>query len=209
MSYQSIKKAVEVKCKELKRDVPLIIAVSKGQPIEKILKAYHEGCRDFGENRLQELEEKKVQLPSDIRWHLIGPVQSKKVNKVVGANYLIHSVDTPQLAKLISSKGVPTQCLLQANTSGEKSKSGASFDEWVKAWDEVKNLPGLKILGLMTIAPLTDDPEMIRKTFKKLKELGEKLSLKELSMGMSQDWMFALENGATMLRIGSALFQNM
>jgi pyridoxal phosphate enzyme (YggS family) len=175
-----------------------------------MLPLYNQGCRHFAENRVDAALEKMELLPEDIQWHLIGTLQKNKVRKVIGKFALIHSVDTPELAKKISDcsleAGLKTPILLQVNTSGEASKHGLSFEEWQKNYPEVANFEGIMIKGLMTMAPLVDDEKIIRTTFARLRELGKVLKLQHLSMGMSQDFPLAIAEGATLLRIGSALF---
>lgn len=197
---------------------PQLIAVSKYSSPEEILEAYRQGCRTFGENRVQDLLEKIPVLPADIQWHFIGTLQKNKVRKVVGKVALIHSVDHPALAEKISEVSrelsVKSAILLQANCSGELSKHGLTPHEWLQALDQVVQLPGIEICGVMTMAPLTDDQEAIVQTFQMLKMFFEELrssyaalhSLKHLSMGMSHDFPLAIQEGATLLRIGSAIF---
>lgn len=201
---------------KIKKEIPkevILVVVSKGQTIDDILQCYNAGARDFGENRLEEFLEKKAKLPSDIRWHMIGTIQSKKVSKIVGQFDLIHSVDTPELAKKIDTKGVKSRILLQCNTSGERSKQGLSPEEWLQQYDQIKNLKYVVVEGLMTMAPLTTDSQVIHNCFKNLRKLKDELSkrgrpLPHLSMGMSGDWRIALEEGATLLRIGSSIFKS-
>ena len=172
---------------------------------------YESGCRNFAESRVDAALEKIQQLPTDINWHLIGTLQKNKVRKIIGKFKLIHSVDSPELAKKISDcsleAGLKTSILLQANTSGEASKHGLNADEWLKRYQEVEGLQGVKVEGLMTMAPLVEDEKIVRNCFYALKKLGEKLKTYHLSMGMSQDYPLAIAEGATLLRIGSALFK--
>lgn len=183
-----------------------LVVVSKYQPLSKILEVYGEGCRDFGENRIQEALEKIAEAPADINWHLIGSLQKNKVNKALGKFSLIHSVDSFELAEKLSRSGQES-VLIQVNTSGESSKHGLSIEEWRPFLDSLFSLPNLKIEGLMTMAPLTEDIKIIRQTFRKLRLFGEELKLPQLSMGMSHDYEIALEEGATIVRIGSAVFK--
>lgn len=195
-----------------------VIAISKNISLESMRSVYQEGCREFGESRIQESVGKIAELPKDCRWHFIGSLQSNKVGKVISSFQLIHSVDTLQLAHKIShmsqERGIKTSVLLQVNTSGEASKHGLSPEEWKKALDSMNQLPGLKIEGLMTMAPFTDDHQMIRDCFHKLyvlreswrSEMKDPLIFRHLSMGMSHDYLIAIEEGATLLRIGSAIF---
>lgn len=191
---------------QLIKEVPVkIVAVSKGCSLEQILALYEVGCRDFGESRVQEALLKIEKAPKDIRWHFIGKLQKNKVRKVIGKFFLIHSVDSFDLAEKISQvsqeMNVVTSILFEVNTSGEPSKSGFKPEEV-----RLINLSGISLKGLMTMAPLTDNIHIIRKTFSDLRLLRDKLGLKELSMGMSSDYWIAIEEGATMLRLGSCIF---
>jgi hypothetical protein len=179
-----------------------LVVVTKNHSIDEIMQVYNEGCRDFGENRLQEALPKIEALPKDIRWHFIGSLQRNKVNKVVENFSFIHSIDSLPLAEKIAATGKKIPCFLEVNTSGETSKHGFTIEECEK----LPKMEGIEIVGLMTMAPLTDDKRVIRSCFSKLRLLKEKLGLKFLSMGMSHDWRIALEEGATHLRIGSAIF---
>ena len=195
-----------------------LVAVSKNRSPKEILEAYEGGCRHFGENRvLDALDKISVTLPG-VFWHFIGMLQTKKINKVLGKFALVHSIDDPQLAETIALRGKSgghvTPVLLQVNVSGEASKQGLSPEEWIRSFERVVLLPGIEIQGLMTMAPLTDDEGVIRKAFAGLRELrdtlqqmaGENISLCHLSMGMSNDYHHAIAEGATILRIGSAIF---
>lgn len=201
-----------------KREEISFIAVSKGRSPDDIKEAYTAGCRDFGENRIPEALEKMELCPQDIRWHFLGHLQRNKVSKIIGRFVLIHSIDTPELAEKVSEmslqKGVRTSILLEANTSQESTKSGFSPAEWDKVFLQLLDLQGIEILGLMTMAPLTEDKGLIRHTFSELRSLRDHLQqrahtradLSILSMGMSHDYEIAIQEGATLLRIGSALF---
>lgn len=193
-----------------------LVCVSKTHNWQEIEPVYQAGCRNFGENRVEEALEKMEHAPTTINWHFIGTLQKNKVNKILGKFSLIHSVDQYDLAKKISDASLQnqltTQVLLQVNTSGETTKHGLSTDEWMPHIDNLFNLPGIRIQGLMTMAPLTDDKALIHKTFADLRLFKEKLelitqhSLPHLSMGMTNDYPIAIEEGATLLRIGSAIF---
>lgn len=188
----------------------VLVAISKGRSVEDIRAVYDLGLRDFGENRVDEALNKMEQLPSDIRWHFIGKLQKNKVNKVIGRFTLIHSVDSVELAEKISASscegGLKSALLLETNTSGEPTKSGLSPDEWRKRYRDLLDLKGIGIEGLMTMAPLTEDEGVIRHCFSELRLLGEELHLQTLSMGMTNDFPLAVQEGATLLRIGTALF---
>jgi pyridoxal phosphate enzyme (YggS family) len=179
-----------------------LVAVTKGHSWDECQPLYREGIRDFGENRLQEALPKMEEAPVDARWHFIGTLQKNKVNKVAGRFALIHSVDSFELAEKIS-KTAPQDILLQVNI---RHRHGFTPDELRKSFEALRALPNLSIQGLMTMAPDTEDTAIIRDTFRTLRKLRDELGLKELSMGMSHDWQIALEEGATLLRIGTLLF---
>lgn len=192
-----------------------LVAVSKGQSVEKIQELYFLGVRDFAENRVPEALEKMEQLPSDIRWHFIGKLQKNKISKMLGRFALVHSVDTPELAQKISEASlkahVCTHVLLQANTSGERAKGGLVPEEWEEHYPDTLSYKGIEMHGLMTMAPLTGDEAVIRHCFSQLARLEQRLekrggNLTILSMGMSQDFSLAIQEGATLIRIGAALF---
>lgn len=201
---------IAVKCGRDPKEITLV-AVTKGHSLEHVMPAYEAGCRDFGENRLLEVLEKISKTPDDLRWHLIGTLQKKKVPKAVGTFALIHSVDTFALAQKISQyserSGVETPILLQVNTSGEEAKHGLSPEDWKHVYEDVIKLPGISVHGLMTMAPLIEDKSRIRDCFSRLRELRDELQLtRHLSMGMTNDYPIAIAEGATILRIGTAIF---
>ncbi len=193
-----------------------LLAVTKTFPVETIQAAYDLGLREFGENRVQEALEKIPALPSDIRWHLIGQLQTNKINKILGLFVLIHSIDSVELAEALSKRQTRTtqDVLLEVNTSGESSKSGVLPEEALAVAQKIATLPFLCLTGLMTVGPLTDDVQKQRAAFKKLKELFDAAKaqswagdrFKTLSMGMSSDFEMAVEEGSTLVRLGSALF---
>jgi len=196
----------------------LLVAVSKGRSVEDIQGLYEAGQRDFGENRLQELESKWNLLPQDINWHFIGTLQTKKVPKVVGRIALIHSVDSLELAEKISEvsskRQITSNILLQVNPSNEATKHGFTVERCREQFAELLELPAVKIRGLMTMAPLTEDEGCIKQCFNDLYQLFSELQAKyqpveftELSMGMSHDFQLAIAHGATLVRIGSHLFK--
>ncbi len=187
-----------------------LVAVTKGVAPSVIAAAFELGIRNFGENRVQEAEEKIKQLshlnPRPV-WHMIGHLQSNKVKPALALFDIIQSVDSVKLAQLISRytrKKVPV--LLQVNVSGEASKSGFPLSEIGQAFEAISRLPQIGIKGLMTIAPVGDNPEDVRPVFRKLWELGDSFRLEHLSMGMTDDFEVAIEEGATMVRLGRALF---
>ena len=200
-----------------RRDVALI-AVSKTKPVEMLEEAYRCGIREFGENKVQELCEKAERLPGDIRWHMIGHLQRNKVKYIVDKVYLIHSVDSLRLAEEISKealkKQVTVDILGEVNVAEEESKFGSTVEETLQLVKEMAVLPGIRIKGLMTIAPFVEDPEENRKYFAKLRQLAvdieskniDNVTMNVLSMGMTGDYEVAVEEGATMVRVGTGIF---
>lgn len=192
-----------------------IIAVSKEVSLDKLQLLYSQGCRQFAENRLQEALSKLDHLPKDIHWHWIGPLQKNKVKHVVAHFPIIHSVDSFSLAEKIGKEGKDVKIFLEVNTSNEETKLGFSPEELKDGYKALQNLPNIQILGLMTMAPLTEDEKLIRDCFAKLRELRDELQEKTkphhqmhcLSMGMSNDYPIAIQEGATHLRIGRKLFE--
>ena len=194
-----------------------LLAVSKTFPVSDILQAYADGQRIFGENRLQEAMEKMPQMPQDCEWHLIGPLQRNKVRKALEQGFaLIQAVDSLKLAATISriagELGITAHILLEVNIDGEASKHGFTPQQLEEEWEALTELPGLDIRGLMCIPAPVDNPQDARPAFAALRTLAEKLRergplpLPELSMGMSQDFEVAVEEGATIVRVGSAIF---
>jgi pyridoxal phosphate enzyme (YggS family) len=187
-----------------------LVAITKGVGVSAIRAAFEHGIRDFGENRVQEAEGNIAQLANlkpAITWHMVGHLQSNKAKSAVELFDIIHSVDSVRLADILNrrvEKLLPV--LLEVNVSGEATKGGFSAGETEAAVKEIKQLPNLKVLGLMTVAPFVADPEEVRPVFRKLRELRDSLGLKHLSMGMTDDFEVAVEEGATMLRIGRAIF---
>ncbi len=190
-----------------------VVAVSKTHPVSVLEQVYAKGCCEFGENRVPEFLEKAA-FPfrghGDVHWHFIGPLQKNKVAKIIGKTTLIHSVDSYDLAKKISEasveSGVITAILAQVNTSGESSKQGFTPQEFTQTLQLLKELPGITLEGLMTMAPLTENEVTIRRTFATLRKLRDDAGLLHLSMGMSNDYKIAVEEGATLLRVGSKIF---
>ena len=188
-----------------------LLAVSKLQSEDKIKALAAEGQIHFGENYVQEALEKIENLVSlSLQWHLIGPLQKNKV-KFLQKNFAyIHSVNSLELAQLISSKAEALQhrqkIFLQVNLSNESSKAGFSEATLLQLWPQLKELSGIQIVGLMTMPPLENEPEKNRPYFQTLKKLGAQLHLKEFSMGTSQDFLVALKEGSTWIRIGTMLF---
>ncbi len=200
------------------RDEVTLIAVSKTKPVSMIEELLPGGTRDFGENKVQELMEKYEVLPKEIRWHLIGHLQRNKVKYIVDKAYLIHSVDSLRLAETISEegvkKGVTVPVLIEVNVAGEESKFGVSLGETEELVRAIAKLPAIQVKGLMTIAPYVENPEDNRVHFSKLKQLSvdirnkniDNVSVDVLSMGMTGDYQVAIEEGATMVRVGTGIF---
>ena len=200
------------------RDEVTLIAVSKTKPVSMIEELLPGGTRDFGENKVQELVDKYEVLPKDIHWHLIGHLQRNKVKYVVDKACLIHSVDSMRLAETISEegvkKGVTVPVLIEVNVAGEESKFGVALEETEGLVREIAKLPSIQIKGLMTIAPYVEDPEENRVHFSRLKQLSvdiknkniDNVSMDVLSMGMTGDYQVAIEEGATMVRVGTGIF---
>ncbi|MCK4963669.1 MAG: YggS family pyridoxal phosphate-dependent enzyme [Dehalococcoidia bacterium] len=187
-----------------------IVAVTKGLTAQAIEAALEAGIRHIGENRVQEAREKIARL-SNLQpcatWHMVGHLQTNKVKTAVEIFDIIHSIDSLRLAEALSGRARNTvPVLLQVNISGEEPKSGFSEAELPKAVEDVARLSMLKVKGLMTIAPLVSDPEEVRPIFRRLRELRDSLGLEHLSMGMSDDFEVAVGEGATMVRIGRAIF---
>ena len=203
-----IKDSVNEILKELKNSK--LIAVSKTKPVSDIMEAYEVGIRDFGENHVQEILEKKDKLPDDIRWHMIGHLQTNKVKDIVDKVYLIHSVDSVKLAKEIDKqakkKGLVVNILLEINVALEESKYGFKVEELDDAIKEISSLDNVCIKGLMCVAPYTPTPEDNRVYFKEMNKLKNKYKLEILSMGMSNDYLIADEEGSTYVRIGTKIF---
>lgn len=195
-----------------------LITVSKTKPVELLQEAYDAGSRDFGENKVQEMLDKIPQLPSDIRWHMIGHLQRNKVKYIVDKVFLIHSVDSLRLAEEISKEAVKKQVevniLVEVNVALEESKFGTTTSEALSLVEAISALPGIHIQGLMTIAPYVENEEENRIIFRKLKQLSvdiaakniDNISMNVLSMGMTGDYRVAVEEGATYVRVGTGIF---
>jgi PLP dependent protein len=193
-----------------------LIAVTKTFSAECVRDAYEAGQRDVGENRLQEAESKIPLLPSNLRWHYIGQLQRNKVRKVLPLFCMIHSIDSLRLAQYTNEvardMGLFPQVFLQINHAAEESKAGFSLEDLHSSWDALMHLDRLEIVGLMTVPPPVNDPEESRPWFAALRVLRDQLAretgtpLPYLSMGMSGDYRIAIEEGATHVRIGSAVF---
>lgn len=199
------------------KDVTLI-AVSKTKPVSMLQEAYMEGCRDFGENKVQEILEKYDSMPQDTRFHMIGHLQRNKVKYIIDKVVMIHSVDSVRLAEEISKEAVKKQVemdiLIEVNVAGEETKFGISVEEVIALVREIAKLPSIHIRGLMTIAPFVQDPEENRGYFAKLRQLAvdimhqniDNVKVDVLSMGMTGDYQVAIEEGATCVRVGTGIF---
>lgn len=187
-----------------------LVAVSKGQPIERILEAYAAGQRDFGENRAAELAAKAPLLPDDIEWHFIGSLQTRQAKIARPYTSLLHSLDRIRLVNVWSAAEPVVPALLQVNVAAEPQKHGSDPEE-VEELLRLATDRGIPCVGLMTMAPLSEDPEASRRCFAKLRQLRDQMrgaypSLTELSMGMTDDYAVAIEEGATIIRVGRAIF---
>ncbi|MEI3198117.1 MAG: YggS family pyridoxal phosphate-dependent enzyme [Lachnospiraceae bacterium] len=201
------------------REEVTLIAVSKTKPVEMLQEIYDEGIRDFGENKVQELTEKYEVMPKDMKWHMIGHLQRNKVKYIVDKVTLIHSVDSLRLAETISreaeKKGVTVPILIEVNIAGEETKFGlSSKEEVISLTEQIAALPNLSVKGLMTVAPPAEDPEENRPFFREIRQLSvditnkniDNVSMEILSMGMTNDYTVAIEEGATMVRVGTGIF---
>lgn len=219
-NLQRVRDLIEQSVGKVGRDSESVklVAVTKTQPVENIQQVVDEGIIDLGENRVQELVEKFGEIKGQVRWHLIGYLQTNKVRQIVDKVYLIHSLDRLALAEEIDfrarQRGIICQVLVQVNVSGEESKHGISPEEAAGFVTQLAGLPNLRVCGLMTMAPFYADPETTRGVFAGLSQLAKKIdqlniegvSMEWLSMGMSNDFQVAIEEGATMIRIGSDIF---
>ena len=219
-NLREVKENIRSACERSGRnpeDVTLI-AVSKTHPSSLVQEVYHTGIRDFGENKVQELTEKIPVLPKDITWHMIGHLQRNKVRQIVGKVGLIHSVDSERLLRKIDSEsqrlGIVSDVLLQVNIAEEESKYGFTVQEVMTLIDKISEFHNICVRGLMTVAPFVDDPEENRVHFANLRKLSVDIARKKvdninvtmLSMGMTNDYEIAIEEGATHVRVGTGIF---
>ncbi len=219
-NLQVVQKNIKAACTRSGRSETAVklIAVSKTKPVAMLREAYDAGCRDFGENKVQELVEKYEQMPKDIRWHMIGHLQRNKVKYIVDKVWLIHSVDSLRLAEEISKeavrKNVKVSILVEVNVAGEESKFGVTTQDAISLVEEIAKLPNIVIKGLMTIAPYVENSEENRLYFAKLMQIYvdiihkniDNVFMEELSMGMTGDYEVAIEEGATYVRVGTGIF---
>ena len=212
----SITRACERSGRE--RSEVTLISVSKTKPVEMLQEAYDAGSRDFGENKPQEISEKYPQLPTDIRWHMIGHLQRNKIKYIIDKVCMIHSVDSIRLAEAIDEEakkhGIVMPVLIEVNVAEEESKFGVHLDEVESLIRQISELSNIQVQGLMTIAPFTENAEDNRIYFRKLRNLYvdikdkniDNVNMCNLSMGMTGDYEVAVEEGATMVRVGTGIF---
>ncbi len=219
-NLKQVRENIQNACSTANRPIEevTLIAVSKTKPVSLLEEAYEDGCRHFGENKVQELLDKYEVMPKDIKWHMIGHLQRNKVKYIVDKVYLIHSVDSLKLAQEISKealkKNVTVSVLIEVNVAEEESKFGIKISEAEDLIRNIAALPGICIKGLMTIAPYVDEAEENRQYFALLKQLAVDISKKNidnvnmsvLSMGMTGDYMVAIEEGASYVRVGTGIF---
>lgn len=219
-NLEQVEKNIVLACEKAgrKREDVTLIAVSKTKPIPMLSEIYDEGIRDFGENKVQELVSKFEEMPKDIRWHMIGHLQRNKVKSVIDKACLIHSVDSYRLAEEISiqakKKGIVVPILVEVNIAEEESKFGIHREDAIQLVEEIAELENIRIKGLMTIAPYVENPEDNRQYFKNIKQLSVDITKKNidnvtmhvLSMGMTGDYTVAIEEGATLVRVGTGIF---
>lgn len=220
-NYLEVENRIKKACERSGRkpEEVTLIAVSKTKPKEMIQELYDHGVRAFGENKVQEMDEKEAALPKDIEWHLIGHLQRNKVKYVIDKAALIHSVDSYRLAETIQAeavkKNVTAKILIEVNVAQEETKFGLSVDEVLPLIRQISDhCPNIRICGLMTIAPYVENPEENRNIFKNLKKLSvdidgkniNNVSVDILSTGMSNDFEVAVEEGATHVRVGTSIF---
>ena len=219
-NLEEVRKNIEAACKRVGRsaDEVTLISVSKTKPVSALMEAYDAGARVFGENKVQEINDKYPQMPSDVHWHMIGHLQRNKVKYIVDKVDLIHSVDSLRLAQTISEEAVKKDCdvdiLIEVNVAEEESKFGITVDNTVSLIKDIAFLPRIHVQGLMTIAPYVEVPEENRTIFSALKKLSVDIAKQNidnvymgiLSMGMTGDYEVAIEEGATMVRVGTGIF---
>ncbi|WP_343082673.1 YggS family pyridoxal phosphate-dependent enzyme [Blautia producta] len=219
-NYLAVEEKVKEACRRAgrNRDEVTLIAVSKTKPMSMIEELLPLGVVDFGENKVQELTAKEEALPSGLHWHMIGHLQRNKVKYIVDKAYLIHSVDSLRLAEAVSQeavkKGVTAKILIEVNVAGEDSKFGVAPEETAALAEAISKLPNIAVKGLMTIAPFVENAEENREVFRNLRKLSVDIEEKKfnnvtmavLSMGMTGDYEVAIEEGATMVRVGTGIF---
>ena len=205
----AVRERIERACDRAGRDASAVtlIAVTKTQPIDVLRAAVAAGLRDLGENRVQEALPKIDAIDGAATWHLIGHLQTNKVRAAIDRFDILHVVDSDRLAQAIDERAdAPVRVLIEVNIAGEASKHGYAPGEAIAAAERVGRLPHIDLAGLMTVAPIADAPEEVRPVFRSLAEMASAVGLRELSMGMTDDFEVAVEEGATMVRVGRALF---
>ncbi|MEZ3461354.1 MAG: YggS family pyridoxal phosphate-dependent enzyme [Lachnospiraceae bacterium] len=219
-NIKAVEDRIAAECQKAGRDPEdvTLIAVSKTKPVEMLREAYEYGCRDFGENKVQELLDKYEEMPRDIRWHMIGHLQRNKVKYIVDKVYLIHSVDSLRLAEEISKeavkKNVCVNILVEVNVANEETKFGTTCEEVKQLVQDIAKLPNICVKGLMTIAPFVENAEKNRPFFSNLKKISvdimeeniDNITMENLSMGMTGDYTVAVSEGATYVRVGTGIF---
>ncbi len=191
-----------------RKDEVLVVAVSKGVEVDRILRAYEEGCRHFGENRVQEAAQKVPLVGKpDVVWHLIGHLQRNKANKAIRLFNVIQSIDRREIAEALSKRLThPLEVFVEVNTSGEPQKHGVKPEEADSLISYVRGLPNLNLVGVMTVGPYPVEERRSRRAFALLREIAERNGLPKISAGMTEDWRYALLEGANVLRIGRGIF---
>lgn len=219
-NLKEVQNNIEKVCenKQIPRENVTLIAVSKTKPVEMLQEIYDAGCRDFGENKVQELVDKYEVMPKDIRWHMIGHLQRNKVKYIVDKVHLIHSVDSFRLAETIEKEAVKKNCevnvLIEVNMAREESKYGVYPEDLETLLREISQLQHVHVKGLMTVAPNVENAEENRVVFNEIRKLSVDISKKNidnitmniLSMGMTNDYKIAIEEGASCVRVGTAIF---
>lgn len=183
-----------------------VVAVTKSVPSDLVMAAYDAGCRVFGESRFQEALPKLAQLPSDAEWHFIGKLQSNKVRKVVDRFRVIHTLDSPSQLRELAKLTTPIDALIEVNVAKEPQKAGVFPEDLDEFWDLASQCRGVRVRGLMTVGPNLGSADAMRPYFSALRKLAERFGFEWLSMGMSSDFDVAIQEGATHVRVGSAIF---
>lgn len=219
-NFEDVEEKIQAACNRAgrKREEVTLIAVSKTKPVSLLQEAYDLGNRIFGENKVQEILDKYDVLPEDISWHMIGHLQRNKVKYIIDKVTLIHSVDSLRLAEAIekeaAKKGITIDILIEVNVAGEDTKFGVMPEDAEGLVLQISKLPHIRVRGLMTIAPFVENPEENRRHFQRLRNLAvdigenksDNVTMSVLSMGMTNDYEIAIEEGATMVRVGTGLF---
>ncbi len=219
-NLEEVEKNISEACKRSGRNRKevTLIAVSKTKPVEDLMQAYNAGIREFGENKVQEMTDKYDKMPRDIHWHMIGHLQKNKVKYIIDKAELIHGVDSYELAQEISRQAekhsVTANILIEINIGNEDTKFGIKAEDALEMVDRISDLPLINVKGLMCIAPNVEDPEKNRQYFAKMKQIcvditsnsRNNINMSILSMGMTGDYQVAIEEGATMVRVGTGIF---